>query len=53
MLQLNYIHANPLSKGLKLVSDPCDYKYSSAAYYEMDEKKYDFLRYKRGILSGN
>jgi putative transposase len=45
MLQkLNYIHANPLSKGWKLVSDPCDYKYSSAAYYEMNDKNYNFLK---------
>jgi len=26
-----------------LVKDPCDHEYSSVRYYEMDEKKFDFL----------
>ena len=28
--KLNYIHANPLAEHWQLVTDPCDYKYSSA-----------------------
>ncbi|MEO7533934.1 MAG: hypothetical protein ABIU30_08815, partial [Ferruginibacter sp.] len=45
MLQkLNYIHLNPLSGRWQLVSDPCDYHYSSARYYEMNEKIFPFLK---------
>lgn len=32
--KLDYIHANPLTGKWQLVMDPCDYKYSSAAFYE-------------------
>ena len=33
--KINYIHENPVKKGL--VKLPEDYKYSSAAYYLLDE----------------
>jgi putative transposase len=45
MLQkLNYIHLNPLSGRWHLVSDPSDYYYSSARYYEMNENVFAFLK---------
>lgn len=42
--KLKYIHNNPLAEHWQLVKDPCDYKYSSARYYEMDEKIFPFLK---------
>jgi putative transposase len=42
--KLDYIHRNPLAEHWQLVKDPCEYKYSSAKYYEMDEKEFDFLK---------
>lgn len=42
--KLKYIHYNPLAEHWQLVKDPCDYKYSSAKYYETDEKCFGFLK---------
>ena len=42
--KLRYIHRNPLAGRWQLVKDPCDYKYSSARYYELDEKSFSFLK---------
>lgn len=42
--KLKYIHANPLAEHWQLVKDSCDYKYSSARYYELDEKNFPFLK---------
>ena len=42
--KLNYLHNNPLAEHWNLVKDPCDYKYSSAQYYENDEKNFPFLK---------
>ena len=44
MQKLNYIHNNPLQEHWNLVKDPCDYKYSSARYYELNEKNFAFLK---------
>jgi REP element-mobilizing transposase RayT len=45
MLQkLNYIHLNPLSAHRKLVNHRCDYCYSSARFYEMGVKLFDFVK---------
>ena len=45
MLQkLNYIHLNPLAAHWNLVNEPSRYNYSSAKYYEMNEKNFDFLK---------
>ena len=44
MQKLNYIHNNPLKEHWSLVKDPCDYKFSSARYYELDEKNFSFLK---------
>lgn len=41
--KLNYIHLNPLSGRWLLAPDPCSYKYSSAGFYECNEKNFDFL----------
>jgi putative transposase len=38
------MHFNPLAEHRQLVKDPCDYKYSSARYYELDEKNFPFLK---------
>ena len=42
--KLEYIHRNPLAGHWQLVKDPCDYKYSSARYYELNEKNFSFLK---------
>jgi putative transposase len=42
--KLKYIHYNPLAEHWQLVKDPCDYKYSSARYYELNEKNFSFLK---------
>lgn len=42
--KLKYIHGNPLTAHWKLADDPCNYKYSSAKYYEMNKKEFAFLK---------
>lgn len=42
--KLHYIHMNPMVPHWQLVSNPCDYYYSSASYYEMAAKDFDFLK---------
>ena len=42
--KLEYIHRNPLAEHWQLVKDPCDYNYSSARYYELNEKNFSFLK---------
>jgi hypothetical protein len=42
--KLDYLHYNPVANHWKLVKDPCDYKYSSAGYYECDCKSFAFLK---------
>jgi putative transposase len=42
--KLDYIHNNPLAEHWKLATNPCDYKYSSASYYEVNEKHFSFLK---------
>ena len=42
--KLKYMHYNPLAEHGQLVKDPCDYKYSSARYYELAEKNFPFLK---------
>ena len=42
--KLKYIHSNPLTEHWQLVKDPCDYKFSSARYYELGEKNFTFLK---------
>ena len=42
--KLDYIHYNPCTEKWKLVADPCDYVYSSAGFYEKNEKTFLFLK---------
>jgi putative transposase len=44
--KLRYIHYNPVKAGL--CQYPEDYKYSSARYYELNEKDWLFLRHYKG-----
>ena len=44
MQKLDYIHDNPLQERWNLAKHPCDYKYSSAKYYECNEKNFSFLK---------
>jgi len=40
--KLKYIHNNPLAEHWQLAKDPSGYKYSSARYYESNEKNFPF-----------
>jgi len=42
--KLKYMHNNPLAEHWQLVKHPCDYKFSSARYYELNEKNFSFLK---------
>ena len=42
--KLKYIHNNPLAEHWQLAKHPCEYKYSSARYYELNEKNFTFLK---------
>lgn len=42
--KLDYLHNNPTAVHWQLVKDPCDYKYSTARYYERGEKDYSFIK---------
>ncbi|MDA0196151.1 MAG: transposase [Bacteroidetes bacterium] len=43
--KLDYIHLNPLGEQWNLVTDPCDYEYSSASFYEKGDHNYSFLKH--------
>jgi putative transposase len=43
--KLNYIHSNPLSKHWTLANEPSEYWYSSARFYERNEKHFPFLKW--------
>jgi len=42
--KLDYIHANPTAEHWALVSDPCDYEYSTAKLYEMGVSEFGFVK---------
>ena len=42
--KLDYVHYNPVAEQWQLVKDPCDYKYSTAQFYEMGVKTFDFIK---------
>ncbi|MCP4473507.1 MAG: transposase [Gammaproteobacteria bacterium] len=42
--KLDYIHLNPMTNNWNLVVDPCDYVYSSAAYYDRGDARFEFLK---------
>jgi putative transposase len=41
--KLDYIHNNPLQKKWKLCNSPEDYEWSSASFYLLEQKTFDFL----------
>ena len=43
--KLEYIHLNPMGEKWDLVADPCDYVYSSAAFYERGDTRFEFLKH--------
>ncbi len=42
--KLDYIHLNPLAEQWQLVKEPCDYKYSTAKFYEEGIKEFSFVK---------
>jgi len=42
--KLDYIHYNPVAEQWQLVKDPCDYKYSTARFYEQGIKEFTFVK---------
>lgn len=42
--KLNYIHNNPLAKHWNLAKSPSTYKYSSASFYELNDRQFSFLK---------
>jgi hypothetical protein len=42
--KLNYIHLNPLAIHCNLASNPWEYYYSAASFYELKEKNFNFLK---------
>ena len=42
--KLDYIHANPLAGHWQLAKDICEYKYSTARFYELGIKDFDFIK---------
>jgi len=42
--KLEYIHLNPLAEHWNLVTDPCDYYYSTAAFYEKNAPNFPFIK---------
>jgi REP element-mobilizing transposase RayT len=49
--KLDYLHNNPVAEHWQLVKDPCDYKYSTAAFYEREENTYAFVKDLREVFS--
>ncbi|WP_144017425.1 transposase [Ekhidna lutea] len=43
--KLNYIHENPIAKDWILVSEPSEYMYSSASFYEHGDDRFNFLKH--------
>jgi putative transposase len=41
--KLEYIHLNPLAEHWQLAADPSDYFFSSASFYERNERRFSFL----------
>ncbi len=42
--KLDYLHYNPVAEHWQLVSDPCDYKYSTIRFYEMGVRNFSFIK---------
>lgn len=42
--KLDYIHYNPVAEHWQMAKDPCEYEYSSAAFYELNRNLFSFLK---------
>lgn len=42
--KLDYVHNNPLADQWKLATNPCDYKYSTAKFYELGISGFGFIK---------
>lgn len=42
--KLDYLHANPVSERWNLASEPCDYKFPSARFYELGIRDFEFIK---------
>jgi putative transposase len=42
--KLNHLHFNPVQDHWKLVNDPCDYPVSTAKFYMLGVKEFDFIK---------
>ena len=42
--KLDYMHLNPLAERWQLVTNPCDYRYSTARFYELGVKEFSFVK---------
>ncbi len=42
--KLGYIHFNPVAKHWQLAKEPCEYKFSSAAFYDLQTNSFPFLK---------
>jgi len=42
--KMDYIHLNPMAEHWSLVTDPCDYRYSTARFYENGIKDFGFIK---------
>ena len=43
--KLDYIYSNPPGEHWSLAKDPNDYKYSSARFYNLNERNFSFLKH--------
>jgi len=41
--KLDYIHLNPLQEHWDLINDPNDYFFSSCSFYELEDRRFDWL----------
>jgi putative transposase len=41
--KLDYIHLNPLQEHWNLAADPNDYHFSSSSFYELEDRKFNWL----------
>jgi putative transposase len=42
--KMDYLHYNPVADQWQLAKDPCDYNYSTARFYELGVKDFDFIK---------
>ncbi|MDN4165740.1 transposase [Cytophagales bacterium LB-30] len=42
--KMEYIHLNPLAEHWQLATNPCEYQYSTAKFYELGVKEFSFIK---------